>query len=78
MLKLPKIKLGFGKTEFVKSTKGAAIAGVGATAYAGVSSYGLMPGALQAEAVVPFTVAALAALINLARQILAHHSESSY
>ena len=43
MLSLPKIKLGFGKAEVVKSAKGAAIAGVGAVAYTGLSSVGLLP-----------------------------------
>ena len=75
---LPKIKLGFGKAEVVKSAKGAAIAGVGAAAYTTLSSVGLLPDILKGEEVAPYTVAALAVLVNLARQLLTQHSESEY
>ena len=78
MLSLPKIKLGFGKAEVVKSAKGAEIAGVCPVAYTGLSSIGLLPDILKGEEIAPYTVAALAVLVNLARQLLTQHSASEY
>tara|TARA_R100000808_G_scaffold6206_1_gene18581 strand:+ start:161 stop:397 length:237 start_codon:yes stop_codon:yes gene_type:complete len=78
MISLPKIKIGFGKKELVKSTKGAAIAGVGAVAYSTLSGMGLMPEALKGEEIAPYTVGALAVVVNLVRQFLTQHSVSDY
>ena len=62
------INIGFGKKEVAKTTKGAAVGGVGACAYSVISNLGYMPESLTTPDVVPFVVAGLAAVINSIRQ----------
>tara|TARA_Y100000310_G_scaffold338657_1_gene428988 strand:- start:11878 stop:12114 length:237 start_codon:yes stop_codon:yes gene_type:complete len=78
MIRFPKIELGFGKKELAKSTKGAAIAGVGAVAFSMLSGIGVLPDVLRGDEIAPYTVAALAVVVNLVRQFFTQHSSSEY
>ena len=64
------MKLGFGKTELLKAVKGAALAGGGAVAATGLNGMGILPNDLFQPPVGPYVVAALAVVINLARQLI--------
>jgi len=67
------IKLGFGKTEISKASKGAVVGGVGALTYSIISGMGYMPDALSAPDVIPYVVAGLSAVINAVRQFFTNH-----
>ena len=68
---LPKIiKVGFGKTEVVKTGKGLAVGGMGAAAVQIAASMGWLPEAVLEPAVLPYTVAIAAAIVNALRQFI--------
>jgi hypothetical protein len=68
---LPKaIKIGFGKVEALKATKGLAVGGVGAAAVTVLNSYGYIPEQFLAPEVLPYTVAVVAAIVNFLRQVI--------
>jgi len=68
------IKIGFGKKEATKITKGVAIGGVGAVAYSIITDLGYMPSAFTAPDMVPYVVAGLSSIINAVRHFIAKHT----
>ena len=68
------IQVGFGKKETAKTAKGAAVGGMGASAYTIISDLGYMPAALSAPDIVPYVVAGLSAAINSVRQFITNNS----
>ena len=69
------IKLGFGKTEISKASKGAVVGGVGALTYSIISGMGYMPDAFTTPDVMPFVVVGMSAVINAVRQFFTNHVE---
>jgi hypothetical protein len=67
------VKIGIGKTEAAKITKGFAVGGAGAAIYSIIASMGYMPDALSAIEVVPYTVAGLSVGVNFVRQLFTNH-----
>lgn len=64
------IKVGFGKKEVAKTSKGVAVGGVGALAYTFINNLGYMPEAFTAPDMVPYIVAGLSSVINFVRQFI--------
>tara|TARA_R110000824_G_C15048606_1_gene661173 strand:+ start:118 stop:414 length:297 start_codon:yes stop_codon:yes gene_type:complete len=75
---LPKvIKVGFGKAEALKTTKGLAVGGVGVAAVQILASYGWLPEAALDPTVMPYTVVLAGAAVNVLRQFVrdnTHHA----
>ena len=67
------VKIGIGKTEAAKITKGFAVGGVGAALYSVIVSLGYMPDALTATDIAPYTVAGLSVGVNFIRQLFTNH-----
>ena len=67
------VKIGIGKTEAAKITKGFAVGGIGAALYSAIVGMGYMPDALTATEVVPYTVAGLSVGVNFMRQLFTNH-----
>ena len=61
------MKMGFGKTEVTKTSKGVAVGGIGAVAYTIISDIGYMPETLTSPDIVPYVVAGLSSAINAIR-----------
>ena len=78
MISLPKIGISFGSREAVKSIKGAAVAGVGASLYSALLSAGVMPDSLQSSDGMPYVVAGLSVVVNIVRQLMVKQSDSDY
>ena len=66
-------KLGIGKTEVTKITKGFVVGGAGAALYSIIVGMGYMPAALTAPDVVPYTVTGLSVGVNFTRQLFTNH-----
>ncbi len=64
------LKIGFGKAEAAKTARGVGIAGAGAAVVQVLDSLGRLPAAATDPAVLPYTVAVVAAIINTVRQFI--------
>ena len=75
---LPKvIKVGFGKAEALKTTKGLAVGGVGVAAVQVATNMGWLPASIIGPAVLPYTIVMAGAICNAARQFIrdnTHHA----
>ena len=67
------VKIGIGKTEAAKITKGFAVAGIGAALYSTILGMGYMPDALSGTDIAPYTVAGLSVGVNFIRQLFTNH-----